>query len=66
VLSGPISSLLLRKDHLVQGDGEARFGYQTKYGVLILFTGVSALFGLLCFGADKKPRRHFLDGGRIP
>jgi MFS family permease len=54
VLSGPVSEVLLRKDNLNGNDGEAaRFGYQTRYGVLIVFTGVSALFGLLCFGAKR-------------
>jgi MFS family permease len=55
VLSGPVSEILLRKDSLNgNDDGEgAKFGYQTKYGVLIVFTGVSALFGLLCFGAKR-------------
>jgi len=56
VLSGPISEVLLRRDSLNgTGDGEeVKFGYQTKYGVLIVFTGVSALFGLLCFGAKRR------------
>jgi MFS family permease len=56
VLSGPVGEILLRKDNLNgNDDGEAaRFGYQTKYGVLIVFTGVSALFGLLCFGAKRS------------
>jgi MFS family permease len=56
VLSGPISEVLLRRDDF-NGNGhggEATFGYQTKYGVLIVFTGVSALFGLLCFGAKRR------------
>ena len=56
VLSGPISEVLLRRDDF-NGNGhggEAKFEYQTKYGVLIVFTGVSALFGLLCFGAKRR------------
>lgn len=56
VLSGPISEVLLRRDDF-NGNGhggEAKFGYQTKYGVLIIFTGVSALFGLLCFDAKRR------------
>jgi MFS family permease len=56
VLSGPVSEALLRMGHLGGGeDGEgAKFGYGTKYGVLIVFTGVSAGFGLLCFGAKRR------------
>jgi MFS family permease len=57
VLSGPVSEVLMRKDHLGGGgeDGRgARFGYGTRYGVLIVFTGVSAGFGLLCFGAKRR------------
>ncbi len=56
VLSGPISDVLLRKDSFNSiGYGkEAKFGYHTKYGILIVFTGVSALFGLLCFGAKRR------------
>jgi MFS family permease len=56
VLSGPISEVLLGRDSL-DGTGygeEVKFRYQTKYGVLIVFTGVSALFGLLCFGAKRR------------
>ena len=47
VLSGPASEVLLRKDNLRTGGGQARFGYQTKYGILIVFTGISAVFGML-------------------
>ena len=57
VLSGPVSEVLLRwgegwKD--VRGGGEVRWGYQTEYGVLIVFTGVSAVCGLVCFGAGRR------------
>jgi len=54
VLSGPVSEVLLRNDHLGAGGEQARFGYQTEYGVVIVFTGVSAVFGLLCFGAKRR------------
>lgn len=55
VLSGPISAFLLSEDDLGRADAEgARFGYQTRYGVLIVFTRVSAMFGLLCFGAKRR------------
>lgn len=55
VLSGPISELLLSKTPQVRDNEDGwGFGYGTKYGVLIVFTGASALFGLLCFGAKKR------------
>lgn len=54
VVSGPVSEVLLREDHLVHGDGGRSFGYGTKYGVLIVFTGASALLGLLCFGVKRR------------
>ncbi|KAE9380516.1 MFS general substrate transporter [Stipitochalara longipes BDJ] len=54
VLSGPVSEVLLNKYHLGVVGAQARFGYQTKYGVLIVFTGISAVLGLLCFGAKKR------------
>jgi MFS family permease len=54
VLSGPVSEALLRSGHFGGSGEQARFGYQTKYGVLIVFTGVSVVFGMLCFGAKRK------------
>lgn len=56
VLSGPISEVLLDKKRAWgdgNGDGDELFAYGTKYRVLIVFTGVSALCGLIAFGAGK-------------
>lgn len=40
VLSGPVSEVLLRKENWAGGgEGRAGCGYQTKYGLLIVFTG---------------------------
>ncbi|KAH8424612.1 uncharacterized protein LDX57_002356 [Aspergillus melleus] len=48
VISGPLSSALIRKGSVVGGssgqDGGA-FGYESEYGALILFTGVTAVLG---------------------
>lgn len=52
VLSGPISEVLLDKTRAWGNDNEL-FGYGTKYRVLIVFTGVSALCGLVVFSARK-------------
>jgi MFS family permease len=55
VLSGPISEMLLSKAPLDRNNSDGwGFGYGTKYGVLIVFTGISTLFGLLCFDAKKR------------
>jgi MFS family permease len=55
VVSGPVSQVLLSKAHPVRDDIDGwRFGFETKYRALIVFTGVSALFGLLCLGAKKR------------
>ncbi|KAE8453211.1 hypothetical protein EG329_011278 [Mollisiaceae sp. DMI_Dod_QoI] len=52
VLSGPVSEVLLslRKDEKLKGGG---WGYGTEYGVLIVFTGVSAFCGVFALGARK-------------
>ncbi|KAK1140402.1 hypothetical protein N8T08_010346, partial [Aspergillus melleus] len=48
VISGPLSSALIKKGSVVGGssgqDGGA-FGYESEYGALILFTGVTAVLG---------------------
>lgn len=55
VLSGPISEVLLRA---VNGrglgglDGEG-FGYGSRFGALIVFTGVSALCGVVALGVKR-------------
>ncbi|KAF7186962.1 MFS transporter asaE, partial [Pseudocercospora fuligena] len=47
VASGPLSSALIRS----AWHGEARLAYGSDYGALIVFTGISALFGgLACIG----------------
>jgi len=56
VVSGPLSEVLLARGRLKGGSGEKRFGFGTEYGVLIVFTGVSALFGLICFGSKKEKK----------
>ncbi|KAH8684455.1 major facilitator superfamily domain-containing protein, partial [Tricladium varicosporioides] len=43
VVSGPVSEMLMKYGPI---GGSAAFGYGTKFGALILFTGVSALSGL--------------------
>ncbi|RJE18148.1 transporter [Aspergillus sclerotialis] len=42
VISGPLSTALINKGAIGSGEG---MGYTTKYGTLILFTGITALFG---------------------
>ena len=57
VCSGPISEALLSRMHgrgigaarLKNGSGEG-YGYASQYGVLIVFTGVTAVTGLLALG----------------
>lgn len=44
VVSGPISSALVGAS-LEQGVKNAHLGYETQYGWLIVFTGLTALFG---------------------
>lgn len=46
VLSGPLSAALIRGS---PWKGQVRGGYGTGYGVMILFTGVTALFGVVPF-----------------
>ncbi len=54
VLSGPVSEVLTNKPLVGDNIDGQGFGYGTGYGVLIVFTGVSALFGLPCFGAKRR------------
>lgn len=42
VVSGPLSEALLSGE---PWRGEAKLGYGTGYGLLIVFTGISAMFG---------------------
>jgi len=51
VLSGPISEVLLPAPRLEGNDG---YGYETRYGKLIVFTVVSAACGLVCFGVRRR------------
>jgi hypothetical protein len=50
IACGPLSEVLL-KDRTWKG--EAVLGYGTGYGGLITYTGVTALFGGLTFGARR-------------
>lgn len=58
VLSGPVSEVLLGFGGFgTEGDGargKVMISYETQYGALIVFTGVSAFRGLVCFGACKS------------
>lgn len=56
VASGPLSEVLL-KYTIGAGKGEGR-GYNGEYGVVIVFTGVSALLGLICLGNGFKLRKY--------
>jgi MFS family permease len=50
-VSGPLAGALLKGAPF---KGEWVLGYGTGYGPLMLFTGVSALLGLVCFGAKRS------------
>lgn len=45
VISGPLSSALIKTGSVVEGSGHGSFGYTSQYGALILFTGVTAILG---------------------
>lgn len=46
VISGPLSTVLLRQGSLGDPGGvDGSTGYDTEYGALILFTGITAFFG---------------------
>ncbi|PLB47969.1 MFS general substrate transporter [Aspergillus steynii IBT 23096] len=46
VISGPLSSALIKKGSVVAGSGHGgAVGYTSEYGALILFTGVTAILG---------------------
>ena len=49
VLSGPVSEVLLNHGGF-DIDG-LKVGYGSKYGAMIVFTGVTAACGIVCFGA---------------
>jgi hypothetical protein len=49
VLSGPVSELLMEYGGF--DTGGLTTGYGTSYGALIVFTGVTAACGVICFGA---------------
>lgn len=51
IISGPLAGVLLKGDPF---KGEWVLGYGTGYGPLILFTGISALLGLVCFGIKRS------------
>ncbi len=53
VASGPLSEVLLKGVTRVASPTSTEFGYGTQYGVLIVFTGVSALAGIVAFGARR-------------
>lgn len=44
VISGPLSSALMQQGSIT-GQENGEIGYTTDYGALILFTGVTAIFG---------------------
>jgi MFS family permease len=50
VVSGPLSELLLREH---SWEGVAAFGYGSRYGALILFTGITAAVGGVSFLGKK-------------
>jgi MFS family permease len=57
VVSGPVSEALVERWRgRVGGGGGGGFGYGygTEYGALIVFTGVSAFLGVVCFGVTRK------------
>jgi MFS family permease len=51
VVSGPVSEALVERWRWRGGFG---YGYETEYGGLIVFTGVSAFLGLICFGVRRS------------
>lgn len=51
VISGPLAGALLKGAPF---KSEWIFGYGTGYGPLMLFTGISALLGLVCFGTKRS------------
>jgi MFS family permease len=50
VLSGPMSEILLKRNL----GSEVFRAYGSEYGVLIVFTGISAFCGLVCYGAMRR------------
>ena len=52
VISGPLSSALVSQGLV----GHARFGYETKYEWLIVFTGLTALLGGWSWGWKESKR----------
>lgn len=45
VISGPLSTALIKQGSLSGSQGNAGTGFSTQYGSLILFTGITAVFG---------------------
>jgi hypothetical protein len=46
VVSGPLSTLLLRQGSVGDPHGsDGATAYDSKYGALIIFTGITAIFG---------------------
>jgi hypothetical protein len=52
VASGLVSEVLVASWR-GRGGGGMGFGYGTEYGALIIFTGVSAFLGVVCFGVRR-------------
>ena len=52
IACGPISAALVQEKWPWTGQTAAR-GYGTSFGALIIFTGVTAVFGALGFGARR-------------
>ncbi|KAJ5444565.1 MFS monocarboxylate transporter [Penicillium daleae] len=45
VISGPLSTALINQGSVSGSQGNAGTGFSTQYGTLILFTGITAVFG---------------------
>ncbi|KAJ5363686.1 uncharacterized protein N7496_009399 [Penicillium cataractarum] len=45
VISGPLSTALIKQGSLSGSQGNSETGFSTQYGTLILFTGITAVFG---------------------
>jgi predicted MFS family arabinose efflux permease len=53
VACGPISEALISASESFALSESSAMAYSTKFGVLIIFTGVTSIFGALGFGAKK-------------
>lgn len=69
VCSGPISEVLVKLGGFGGGKGVLKggYGYGGKFGVVIVFTGVSALCGVVALGVKrgKKNGGERGDGGDV-